>query len=78
MSAIRKTKRTRRVIPISGLWTRTSGEGRGTRLEVLIEVGGSWVLVQSHPLYMSIDQSISHITETLGIERAKPDPLGES
>lgn len=68
-------------ISITGLWTRTRGDGadgmRCQTIEVLLEIDGEWKLVQSHPLYMSIEQEISHITEPAGIARAQRDPLGD-
>jgi hypothetical protein len=68
-------------VAVTGLWTRTridtTSDGRKDTIEVLLEIDGKWMLVQSHPLHMPIDQMISHITEPLGIQKSKPDPLGD-
>lgn len=62
-------------IPITGLWVRTSGDKEATKIEVLVEREGEWRLMQVHPMYMSLDQEISYITEPAGLERGLPDPL---
>ncbi len=77
-------------VPVSGVWVRTSERERPisiparpgpaplrmwwTVIEVLVEVGGQWRLIQTHWV-RPIDQTISHITETAGIQAAPVNVL---
>lgn len=62
-------------IGVTGVWLRTSGgeSGPDRRLEVLVEVNGTWRLIQSEPTNHA--GQISHITEPLGIVYAPADPV---
>lgn len=74
-------------VTISGVWTRTSDYEKQissrmtmhmTKIEILVEVRHGetkeWRLIQTHHV-PSIDQTISHITEVAGIEKAPKDTL---
>jgi len=62
-------------IAVTGIWSRTAGHGRERRLEVLVEIGGVWRFIQSHPAWSITDGEVSHITEPLGMKKAQPDYL---
>lgn len=60
-------------IEISGLWVRSR---IGGGVEVLVEIDGEWRVAQQHEgLLFSGGGLLSHITETVGLEKAKKDTL---
>ncbi len=70
-------------IEVTGVWVRTAGNSAAgskseRRLEVLVEIGGVFRLVQSHPEWSITDGEVSYITEPAGMERAPSDRLGRS
>lgn len=69
-------------IEISGLWVRSGFDGGG--VEVLVEINGEWRVAQRHERLLLLGggvlsrdglRRLSHITETLGLEKAKKDTL---
>lgn len=58
-----------RHVRITGAWLRRIGD----RVELLLEIGGTWFVVAGE----HYDASFSHIVDIDGIRKAEPDWLGD-
>lgn len=62
-----------KTVEVSGIWIR-AGNPAATKVEVLAEVGGEWLLLATE----TCDGPFSHIIEPLGIAAAPRDPGSEA